>query len=474
MLIFWLVLAAPAAAQGPIVVEYRDGGASIIAAGLDGENTIRGEGPKVFGVNAGAPLDPLSPFNSAGSIDDGDSWDHEPDGTIDGAFTYLLDTHLDTDAAVDDGALTVSADAHSDVHMTTSGDGRISASSGGTYIRYVFEVPPGLPAKFEVSGSTSRSISLAPAASQQSCGYQNNSYPVGVHVLRHDQPDEDLRFEHQTFFPTGTTGAKTVSGSGFLPPGTWNVLATTDAYGSRSGGNGQTTTCTSATDMLFTVTPSKDCMVAGIGVRVGNALACGPSLNPVEEGSPIYKTSDTAWVGGVELRPKPGGVLVVDTEAKTLAEEGTGVDAVIDGTPGTAARLPAAGPGGRRRDRLQRRRHRPGRDRRHPRQGLREADLDGRGRRSVVRDGGRGRESLLQPRAAQPAERAGLHRHHRGQVHRDDGQRQGVPAQHRRGQDREALSRSAVGLARADDEGRLPALRETLRWPELLERRRHV
>ena len=59
----------------------------------------------------------------------------------------------------------------------------------------------------------------------------------------------------------------------------------------------------------------------------------------------MFETADVAWVGGFELHPRPGGKVVLDTNAPaTVHEEGAGADILMDGNvvPVPIALLPVA------------------------------------------------------------------------------------------------------------------------------------
>lgn len=70
-----------------------------------------------------------------------------------------------------------------------------------------------------------------------------------------------------------------------------------------------------------------------VAVRVGAALACGEGLSPISPGSPIHDTSETAWVGGFQIHPRPGGRLIVDPTKPELRSAGAGVDVIFLGLP---------------------------------------------------------------------------------------------------------------------------------------------
>lgn len=96
-----------------------------------------------------------------------------------------------------------------------------------------------------------------------------------------------------------------------------------------------------ATDFSASLTVTGGCA----DVPVGFAVAQG-CFTERGNGTGVFTTDQPAWVGGFELHPKPGGLLVVDTQAKLIRTEGAGVDTVFDGTavPIPAELLPVAVP----------------------------------------------------------------------------------------------------------------------------------
>jgi hypothetical protein len=65
-------------------------------------------------------------------------------------------------------------------------------------------------------------------------------------------------------------------------------------------------------------------------VKVGFALAQG-CFTETQPGSGIFETESQAWVGGFEVRPRPGGKLVLNTGAPSVAASGTGANVVFAG-----------------------------------------------------------------------------------------------------------------------------------------------
>ena len=65
-------------------------------------------------------------------------------------------------------------------------------------------------------------------------------------------------------------------------------------------------------------------------VQVGVVQAQG-CFRETAPGSGVFETSGVAWVGGFEVRPRPGGTLVLDTTQPAVATGGSGVDVVMKG-----------------------------------------------------------------------------------------------------------------------------------------------
>jgi hypothetical protein len=76
---------------------------------------------------------------------------------------------------------------------------------------------------------------------------------------------------------------------------------------------------------------------------VGHAIAKG-CITETEQGSGVFTTDATAWVGGFQIQPRPGGTLEVDTNAPGVSTTGTGADVVIAGfaVPFNVSALPVA------------------------------------------------------------------------------------------------------------------------------------
>jgi hypothetical protein len=65
-------------------------------------------------------------------------------------------------------------------------------------------------------------------------------------------------------------------------------------------------------------------------IVVGHAIAKG-CFTETEQGSGVFTTDATAWVGGFQIQPRPGGTLVVDTQTPAVSTTGAGADVVIAG-----------------------------------------------------------------------------------------------------------------------------------------------
>ncbi len=85
-----------------------------------------------------------------------------------------------------------------------------------------------------------------------------------------------------------------------------------------------------AADITVRITPTP--VGCGTTVQVGRAVAEG-NLVETAQGSGVWRAGpgQSVYVGGIELRPRIGGALVVDPQVRQLREEGAGVDAVIHG-----------------------------------------------------------------------------------------------------------------------------------------------
>src|SRR5262249_30468370 len=86
-------------------------------------------------------------------------------------------------------------------------------------------------------------------------------------------------------------------------------------------------------------------------VKVGFAVAegCFTERKDAEgHATGVFATDQTAWVGGFQVEPLPGGTFVVDAKAVKLSEEGAGAPIVMDGctVPFPVSVLPVGVPEG--------------------------------------------------------------------------------------------------------------------------------
>jgi hypothetical protein len=123
------------------------------------------------------------------------------------------------------------------------------------------------------------------------------------------------------FFEAFDADGDEYAGSGMLAPGSYEVEATGSCQPSSSG------TCTAHIDMLLELGQAG---CANLEIQVGFAVADG-CFDETAAGSKVWETGQRAWVGGFEILPRPGGKLVVNENARTLSESGTGVDLVFAG-----------------------------------------------------------------------------------------------------------------------------------------------
>ena len=340
------MLPATAPAVEPIKPIQRIGGPGVGAYVYNDTTAETQPGSNKTDSGTPMPQDALVAYSDTVHIDSAGSWDEE---TTDGSWSYALDSSVTTDSELLDGALRVTGDITTATTMSAAGHAGIYSFLATNYVRVEFEVPAGSSAAWTLAGQVSKSTALAPSAMEQVCGYPFGSdNGPALQLFRADQTAEDLEYIHNTRFAYPATGATPVSASGSLAAGRYMVLARGETLGSRKRGDGAPTTCNTHVDFDFKVTPQSVCTEPGAGVMVGFARACGASLSPIEPGSPIHETTDRAWVGGFELLPRPGGKLVVNTETKTVSEEGAGVDLVIDGhaLPFEPSLLPVAAAGG--------------------------------------------------------------------------------------------------------------------------------
>ena len=302
---------APAIAADEIIVE--DITARAHVSGVGGYDMVKDEATRETFVQE-APPDSFDPFAAHGNVANTGAQEDQ-------SWGYDISTDADSDVDLVEGVLDVHASGKETAALTTAGGGYALSDSGLTWVQVIFAVTGERSASYRLAGTMKKSfiVSGTPTAG---CG--NGGW---VYIVSYTEQKPVV----QPLFPsTDPNGTLTFDEEGTLPPGRYALIAGTDVVGPAYAGNG-TLTCGGEYDFDFRVDAPWDCTTTTDGVKVGNALACGSTLKPVEAGSKVYSTPDTAWVGGFEIRPRVGGTLVVDTAANQLREEGTGVDVMFAG-----------------------------------------------------------------------------------------------------------------------------------------------
>ena len=136
--------------------------------------------------------------------------------------------------------------------------------------------------------------------------------------------------------------------SGTLPPGSYSFTSRTQDDATLVQLDAGSDSTTLAANGHFSLTVSPPACTARDDLQVGNATAQGCFTERKDgqgHGTGVFETSQVAWVGGFELHPRPGGKVVLDTNAPaTVHEEGAGADILMDGNvvPVPIALLPVA------------------------------------------------------------------------------------------------------------------------------------
>lgn len=130
--------------------------------------------------------------------------------------------------------------------------------------------------------------------------------------------------EFGTFSPDGKQIVYdhfTLAANGF-DPGSGNL--------ERIPAAGGTATPITGTTGFTGVEPDWQPVVGCQDIVVGHAIAKG-CFTETEQGSGVFTTDTTAWVGGFQVQPRAGGTLVIDTKTPAVSTTGSGADVVIAG-----------------------------------------------------------------------------------------------------------------------------------------------
>jgi hypothetical protein len=222
-----------------------------------------------------------------------------------------------TGTSVSAQSATLTAAANGSANATTSGssDGQAAGeqSLGGT-IQFTVSVPT----TFQVSGSASVSG-------------QNTGFSGAEAGLTEDSP-------HFRTLLQVTRGGNSASGT--LEPGTYSFGAFVEARAQANFNSSDPTTSSSHAQVTANATltigaPPGGCPPdAQPSVQVGLALAEGcftERKDAQNNGTGVFETDQEAWLGGLDLKPRTGGKLVLEPANHTapVRAEGAGVDWVL-------------------------------------------------------------------------------------------------------------------------------------------------
>jgi hypothetical protein len=224
-------------------------------------------------------------------------------------------------AIASNGVGTFSISAHGSAGASISGSGEeLNAyGSGLTDVLVRFQV--NTTSTFQISGDISSTIQNSEEASTE-----------GNIVL------ERLGEEFTQLF-TLSSGSGGLSGT--LGPGTYVLSsnANLDSHAFFNSGDPSTSSSHAEFDIQgnLTVTPGATASCTSEGqpaVQVGLALAEGCFIERKDgegHGTGVFETSEEAWVGGFDLRPNPGGMLVIEpsNHEAPLRAEGSGVNLLL-------------------------------------------------------------------------------------------------------------------------------------------------